>query len=277
MIPKYDDSLREIFYLVIPFFSHYCTQRIAMNYLFYFGERLYRTNFKVYYSLYSFYKKITDRHERRLISQLIKPGAVVLDVGANIGFYSVYFSGLAGGNGMVHCFEPDDLNFEHLKELTKNLSNVRLNKKAVTDSSQPLKLYKSHRLNVDHRTYPVDEYETSYEVQATSIDQYVNGKYKVYFIKMDIQGAEYPALKGMKETLFANPDIVLLMELAPPVLKEAGASVRAIFEFIHSLDFKLFDFNSKEITGVDVSKYDAYTRDQFENVIVSKRPPLLKR
>lgn len=218
---------------------------------------------------------MSDKKELELFQKIIKPGSVILDIGANIGLYTSYFSKLAGPNGKVHSFEPDVTNFKNFKKVTAKLSNVVGNHSAVSDSNVPLKIYTSHRLNVDHRTYPVDEYSTSYEVPATSIDAYVNGKYKVDIVKMDIQGAEYPALMGMKETLLSNPDLILFMEICPSALRDFGVEMKTIHQFLSSLGFSIFDYSFHRIEEAELKKYDSYADDAFENVIIAKNIPQL--
>ncbi len=216
---------------------------------------------------------MVDKKELDLFRKIIKPGAVVLDIGANIGLYTRYFSELIGAKGSVHSFEPDTTNFTYFKRVTKNLKNVHGIYSAVSNNNEPLKIYTSHRLNVDHRTYPVNEFATSYEVPAISIDNYVNGNFKVDIIKMDIQGAEYPALLGMEKTLTENAEIVLFMEICPSALRDFGVEVSKIFSFVERLDFLVFDSNKKRITSSDLKKYDSYVEDQFENVIISRTLP----
>jgi FkbM family methyltransferase len=241
--------------------------------LFSFGEFLYRKNFTLYLLFYSVYKKIADKKELSLFQKIIKPGDTVIDIGANIGLYTKYFSKLCGDKGTVHSFEPDTTNFDYFKRVTKDLKNVIGNYSAVSDSNNPLKIYTSHRLNVDHRTYPVDEFATSYEVPATSIDNYVSGKFKVDIIKMDIQGAEYPALVGMTNTLKANPNIIVFMEICPSALRDFGVNVQTIYSFLFSQGFLVFDENKNKIEEKDLTKYDSYVEDQFENVIIARKTP----
>ena len=218
---------------------------------------------------------MSDKKELELFQKIIKPGSVILDIGANIGLYTSYFSKLAGQNGKVHSFEPDVTNFKNFKKVTAKLSNVVGNHSAVSDSNVPLKIYTSHRLNVDHRTYPVDEYSTSYEVPATSIDAYVNGKYKVDIVKMDIQGAEYPALVGMKQTLQSNPHLILFMEICPSALRDFGVEMKIIHQFLSSLGYSIFDYSMHRIEEAKLKKYDSYADDAFENVIIAKNIPQL--
>lgn len=78
-------------------------------------------------SLDAVWKALSDWRERALLRQLIQPGMTVVDVGANIGIYTRFFSGLAGVSGRVHAFEPAPSNFERLQENAEHLANVSLN------------------------------------------------------------------------------------------------------------------------------------------------------
>ncbi len=110
-------------------------------------------------------------------------------------------------------------------------------------------------MNVDHRTYEPENYRDKYSVEKTSVDDFVNGRFKVDFIKMDIQGFEMEALRGMERTLRNNNDIVLLMELWPYGLQQAGSSAIKVIEFITSLGLNIYSVD----TGFPVlfSKQDA--------------------
>ena len=90
-------------------------------------ERVFfRRSPKIYRSLYSLYKTITDRYERRLCRSLISPGDVVVDVGANIGIYTEFFANLVGANGKVHAFEPEPTNFYFLSRTLSSKDNIFL-------------------------------------------------------------------------------------------------------------------------------------------------------
>src|SRR5205814_1954058 len=62
----------------------------------------------------------------------------------------------------------------------------------------------------------------------------------IRLIKIDIQGAEILALKGAKETLAKHPDVILLLEVYPAALKEAGGSGEELLEFIRQSGFRIF-------------------------------------
>ncbi len=218
------------------------------------------------------FKNRQDADEIRYLKKIIAPDDIILDIGANIGFYSKILSKCTGKYGKVHSFEPDGLNFKHLKNNTQQLVNVVLNHKAVSDKSGQLTIYKSKDLNVDHRTYPVDEFQSFETIEAIAIDDYVNGLWTVNLIKMDIQGYEVAALKGMEKTIKANPDIKLLLEFWPHGLRAAGSSVAQFYETIGSFGLKIQFLEGETLLTFDpllIPSYEVWGLNQYKNILVS--------
>src|SRR4029453_12748454 len=114
-------------------------------------NQLYNYAFPIYRPLYGAYKAYTDRAERQLLRRILFPGAVVVDIGANIGIYSQFLSRCVGRTAIVHSFEPSPENFRRLQFATRKLANVHLSQAAVGECSGRSKLYLSDKLNVDHR------------------------------------------------------------------------------------------------------------------------------
>lgn len=236
------------------------------------GNLLYKHFYPVYNIVYPIFKNRQDADEINYLKKIIKPGDTILDIGANIGFYSKILSKCVGKYGKVHSFEPDVINFKHLRKNTGQLVNVVLNNKAVSDKSGTLNVYKSKDLNVDHRTYPVGEYESIDVIEAISIDDYVKDGFKVNVIKMDIQGFEVSALKGMEKTIKANPEIKLLLEFWPHGLHAAGSSVAQFCEVIKSLGLKIRFLEKENLMPFDeanIPTYETWELGQYKNILVS--------
>ena len=136
------------------------------------GNMIYKKAFFIYETFYFFYKRFSDNSKIKELKKIIKPGMTVLDIGANIGFYSKLFSKLVGAEGRVYSFEPEEENFEYLKKNTKECNNVVINKMAVSDKSGKMKLYISDDLNVDHNVYDNGEGRKTCEIDAVSLDDY---------------------------------------------------------------------------------------------------------
>ncbi len=224
--------------------------------------------------MYPIFKRRQDTVELQLIDSIVRPGFMVLDIGANIGFYTKIFSSLVGLKGQVHAFEPEATNFNYLEQNLRTDTNVTLIKKAVSDKTGPLKIYLSNLLNVDHRTYPVDDYSHVLEINATTIDDYLtqNNIHKIDFIKMDIQGFEMAALKGMEKTLSNNPEIKMITELWPCGLKKAGNSAVEVYDYLTNLDFNLFLITEKELQRLTTETLGELKdhEQKYYNVLVCK-------
>ncbi len=234
---------------------------------------LYKFAFPIYRQMYFNFKNRKDKFHLKLIRALIKPGNTVLDIGANIGFYGRFLSDCVGPGGLVYCFEPDATNFMHLKKELKTNLNVTLIQKAVAKESGNLTLYTSGLLNVDHRTYEPENYLDKYYVEKVSIDEYVNGRFNVGLIKMDIQGFEADALKGMKQTIAANPDLILFTEFWPYGLKCAGSSAVEVYDLLTEYGFKIHKVADEQLTLLtkeDVSKMKVEFLSDA-NILASRR------
>jgi FkbM family methyltransferase len=201
---------------------------------------LYKYSFPLYKNLYNRFKSKQDAEELSLLKQTIKKGDTVLDIGSNIGFYASIISELVGDNGKVICFEPDKTNFKHLQNSLKNQPNVILVNKAVSDKTGKIEIFTSHRLNVDHRTYKPEKYNSSYFIDAITIDDYLAENFHVDFIKMDIQGAEIFALKGMKKVLSENKNLQIVTEFWPHGLQSAGSSSTELLNYMGSSGYKAY-------------------------------------
>ena len=145
------------------------------------GNFLYQRMFPIYNILYPAFKKRQDAAEISWMRRLVRPGSNVLDIGANIGFYTSLLSDLIGSEGHVHAFEPEPTNFKHLSAITGERKNVTLVPKAVSDHSGKLLVYTSPQLNVDHRTYKVENYKEAIPVESVSIDDYIAGQFRAGF------------------------------------------------------------------------------------------------
>ena len=236
-----------------------------------FGNFLFKNCFPLYKITYKFFKQKQDAFEISLMKQYIKSGDIVLDIGANIGFYAEILSGIVESEGKVHCFEPDVTNFNHLKKRCNALSNVSINNKAVADKTQTLKIYTSKKLNVDHRTYKPDDYDQEINIDAVSVDEYLHGK-PINFIKMDIQGFEMTAVKGMTETL-KNPDLKLLSEFWPYGMRKAGTSVLDYFLFLKQYQFYIYLIENNtliELTEEKVKTFLDLPESSYMNIFASK-------
>ena len=210
------------------------------------GNLLFKRCFFFYKTLYFPYKKHKDRETITLLKEKIKPAMAVLDIGGNIGFYTVLFSRLVGNGGRVHTFEPDILNFKYLRAVADNLKNVCFANCAVGAEKGKLRLYFSGELNTRHQTYDIGEKRKSVEVASITIDDYFCRNEKVDFIKLDVEGYEFYALSGMKETIKRSNKVMLLSEFWPYGIRKSGADPFLYLDLLKKLGLKVIFTDSGE-------------------------------
>jgi FkbM family methyltransferase len=204
------------------------------------GNIFFKRAYFIYFPLYRIYKNVSDKREVRLIKKYIEIDSNVVDIGANIGFYTRLFSKKVGENGKVYAFEPSPENYERLRQNTIDLKNVFIRKAAVGNTNSKLRLYVSNDLNVDHRTYPTKEMRRSVEVDCIRLDAFFQENKKIDFIKLDVQGFEYQAILGMQEIIEENKELKMMIEFWPSGLNEAGSDPQNLIELLKRCGFHLY-------------------------------------
>jgi FkbM family methyltransferase len=202
-------------------------------------------------SIYGVYEPF----ETELVKKEIKKGDVVLDIGANIGYYTLIFAKLVGGEGKVFAFEPDPTNFTLLKKNVEinGYKNVIMVQKALSNKTGKIKLYLSEDNKGDHRIYDSGDNRQSIEIESIRLDDcFKNYNGGIDFIKMDIQGAEGGALQGMSNLLNKNKNVKIVTEFWPIGLKGFGIEPEDYLKLLLKHGFKLYHTNEekKEIEEV---------------------------
>ena len=187
--------------------------------------------------------------EIKFLKQIIKNGDTVLDLGANIGVYTLIFAKLVGKSGHVFAFEPDPTNFEILSKNVKENKheNVTLVQKAVSEKNDKIKLFVSKRNHASHRIFDSEEKRNSIEVDVITLDTYFkNFKNPINFIKMDVEGVEGATLLGASNIIKNSKDLVIMMEYFPKWIRKYGMNPEEILNSLIEKKFKLFNINQKE-------------------------------
>lgn len=187
--------------------------------------------------------KIWAEAETRLFRELITPGMVVIDVGANIGYFSLLASTLVGSDGRVHAFEPDPVNCSLLRKNVRlnRAANVKVVQAALSNNDEPVHLFLDSQNKGDHRIWePTGESRTSITVKCTTLDQYLHETSTVpRFIKIDVQGAEGQVLEGMKETFAGTAPMYLILEFWPEALRRCQTDPKRVIEQIAEAGFTI--------------------------------------
>lgn len=177
--------------------------------------------------LYFLYKRLMEENQAHLIHRLARPGTLAIDVGANIGYFTLIMARAVGSEGAVLTFEPDEDNLRSLRQEVQRAGalNVRVVPAAVGERSGTITLYRNEDHPGDHRIYPADAHAKSHEVRLWSLNDFLEGEGSsrdLSLVKIDVQGAELNVLRGLRRTLKRYPQARVLIEFDPELLRQGG-------------------------------------------------------
>lgn len=186
---------------------------------------------------------VFERQILDLMRHFLAPGGFLLDIGANIGWFSVIGSRLVGAAGIVVAVEPDPYNLRLLR------SNLRLNgcvnveviSVAAGAEHRNATLYRSGDNQGDHQLAVGSNRADRVNVQVRTIDALLTGrKQAASFVKIDTQGSETAILRGMGATLMRMERPRMVLEYWPFGLVECGSSVESLAAVLQETNLALW-------------------------------------
>jgi FkbM family methyltransferase len=177
-----------------------------------------------------------------LFEKYAKPGMVVYDIGANAGFYTLLSAVLVGSTGKVFAFEPVPQNIFYIKKhlVLNKITNAVVVEKAVSDKISKLKFDLSSNPSMGHLSE-----EGNILVETISLDEFAKeGNPLPDLIKIDIEGAEFDALKGAKEILKTKKPIIFLATHGDDIKKNCLKLLKEMnytIEIIGNMDLESAD------------------------------------
>ncbi len=183
---------------------------------------------------------IWEPFETRLIMSLLEPGQVFVDVGANLGYFSVLAASCVGPAGSVFAFEPEPDNFDLLRrniEHNHYAEIIRAEMAGLSARDEAGQLFLSDDNLGDHQVFDVDGARTSTDIRLLCGSEYLHARTRhVHFFKIDTQGSEWSVVQGLMPLLRSQLSPArILVELTPLSLRQAGASGRQLIEKLAEL------------------------------------------
>lgn len=182
----------------------------------------------------------------RLFRDWVKPGMSVVDVGSNIGYFTLIAAAQVGQEGHVYAFEPNPTTFALLRknvEINGLGDRITLVQKAVFSESKTVRFhhlqrhhaYSSLNLYGEASLEKLQDELISFDVEATSLDEYFsNLDSMIDLVKIDIEGGEPHVLQGMQTLIRKSPNIAIICEFESYRFQQAGADPSAFLNELNN-------------------------------------------
>jgi FkbM family methyltransferase len=179
-----------------------------------------------------------ERHTRTLFEQALRPGMHVIDIGAHIGYFTLLAARAVGSAGRVYSFEPDPANYRFL------CHNVALNgmdkivttvPQAVADTSETKPFFADAKNSALSSLSREGRSDGAMPVECTTVDDFIDRGERIEVVKLDVEGGEVHALRGMRRTLTDPSAVALFVECNPTALASAGVSVHELLDELGTL------------------------------------------
>jgi len=186
---------------------------------------------------------------------IVKEGDVILDIGANIGYYVLIESQLVGANGKVYAVEPVRGNVEVLKKNVRlnNLKNVSTFQLAFGECDEESTIYVSNLANLCsmNKNFTGGKIMGTQSISKETVDTFLKNRPQPSLVRMDVEGYEYEIIRGMPQTL--RGDLRILVELHPEHLSDK--KLNEIFQILRQnnfwVRFAIFESKVNEKKGLN--------------------------
>lgn len=190
-----------------------------------------------------FWEGAKDRWDLYHVRRLLGPASVIYDVGANIGYYSLFLTHALGPKSRALAFEPFPSNYERLcQHVTMNSLQNQITPFCLGFSDQPREALMSMRANNSgSANLNASGSADCRQVNLTTLDSFWQETQTKHidFIKIDVEGHEAPLLRGGADVLQREQPLVLI-ELDAPRLTEGGSSVEEVVGILEGYGYQLF-------------------------------------
>ncbi|MBB3108136.1 FkbM family methyltransferase [Paenibacillus phyllosphaerae] len=195
--------------------------------------------------------------ETAWLRQLIKPGDIVFDIGANFGWHATLFSERVGEEGQVHAFEPVSSIHEDAAANLRlnNCQNVRLNREALSDRSGTGTMHIPKARGGTYAALRMDSREDSFTVEPCrleTLDHYCQQHElrSIQLVKIDTEGSELLILQGAERMLAAYKP-VLLIETDRRMIGKFGGSIEEMARYVKRLGYSIHLFTEGELIEME--------------------------
>ncbi len=206
------------------------------------------------------------------VKKLVKPGMNVINIGANIGYFTLLIARQTGPQGKVISFEPSSHTAKFLQQNIEanGYKNVETHSKAVSNKSGMADFWvggsSTHSFVSELKTQNYPQL-TKMQVETVTLDDFLkNRDIRIDFIMMDAEGSEKYILEGMKKTLQSNPDLEIITEYNPFTFKLAETTAESFLDLVEEIGFFTYVIDDKDGKVKRMSKKEILTNYPAPNL-----------
>ena len=174
-----------------------------------------------------------EKNPTRLFLDLLNPDDIVIDVGANIGYYSILAASRIGRGGKVYAFEPVSSIYRRLLANVGSFNAIQAQREACGNTTGKINMYVADDTcsSGSRISQPIEGHELKRieEVSMVRLDDAISEKTGVSVMKIDVEGYEPHVLAGASELIRSNPQIKIFIEVDDSLLRGAGSSPEKVF------------------------------------------------
>jgi FkbM family methyltransferase len=190
--------------------------------------------------------------ERAALERYVRPGMTVVDVGSNLGLYTVLLSHLVGPTGRVLAFEPDPGLFVLLQRncALNGCANVTAYNLALGSKRERLLLHTTAINSGDNHLGDGGSrlLRRSVQIEVVPLDEIAPGL-RPDLVKIDVQGWELEVLKGMQGIFANSPQTEVYFEFWPEGYRRAGSSAAELLGWLRELGFHFYEATGSQELG----------------------------
>ena len=204
------------------------------------------------------------------IRKAVKEGNTVIDIGANIGYFTVLLANLVGPKGKVYAFEPDPRNFRLLQRTIERngWTHVIAEQKAVSNKAGEFTLYQTQSCAAN--TLTPGEHISAVKVHVVTLDDFLSDEPHIDFVKMDMDGSEPLAIQGMAQLIQRSPNLQVVAEYEPGNVKRYLGNPLDFITITEESGLKLsaiLDIDNGRLPNLDLSHLKHLADDEKVDLI----------
>jgi FkbM family methyltransferase len=216
--------------------------------------------------------------EGRFLRNFLRPGMNVIDVGANIGYFTLLCARAIGPSGRVLAIEAEPETFLQLRAnvALNDLDNVELLPVAAHRQSGLIEIWRNSNNFGGHSGYPIDADSSPIPMQAVRLDDVLDPNTPVDAIKIDIEGMDHAAVEGLEATIQRwRP--TLLVEYYPETIERFGDDPIAVLRYFRALGLQIRVVGGdalrlRDYAGMDLDslvKHDLLVTEELDAMIAT--------